>query len=282
MTIYQSIFPKVEIPHCTNLGEFLLSGFDNVANSTALINAENGESYTFQEVRDRAFSIASALLKKGFRKGDVLTIFSHNNPEYGILAIAVALLGGVTSTMNPLYTLEEAVYQIRDCGTRWLVCVPSNAEIAKAACLQSDTVKEIMVIGFVEGLIPFSILMQDDGAAYKEPALVNWKEDVAFLLYSSGTTGPPKGVMQSVYNVVATLSMIKYMNDLSAANQQSLFEGETAVLGLLPFFHAAGFTAGIIANLFLGSKLVIIPRFKPKVLLDAIVNHKVFAAKMHL
>src|SRR5207248_2435380 len=68
--------------------------------------------------------VATARARRGFKKGDVFAIYSPNLPEYAIVFLAVASLGGTVTTVNPLYTAGELANQLKDCGARVLITVP--------------------------------------------------------------------------------------------------------------------------------------------------------------
>ena len=77
--------------------------------------------------------VATGLAARGFRKGDVFAIYSPNVPEYAIAFHAVSLLGGINTTISPLYTVTELSAQLKDSGARYLVTVPACAEKAEQA-----------------------------------------------------------------------------------------------------------------------------------------------------
>src|SRR5206468_7053843 len=111
---------------------------------------------------------ATALSRRGFTKGDVFAIYSPNLPEYAIVFLAVATLGGTVTTVNPLYTAGELASQLKDCRAKLLVTVPAFLDKAKEASAQAGGVEDIYVFGTAEGARPFSELL----AAPPEPPTV--------------------------------------------------------------------------------------------------------------
>ena len=95
--------------------------------------------------------MASSLARKGFKKGEVFAIFSTNCPEYAVIFHAVAMLGGINTPLNPLYTAEEAAFQLRDAGARFLITAPLCLEKAAEAARKSGNIEELFVFGEVEG-----------------------------------------------------------------------------------------------------------------------------------
>lgn len=70
--------------------------------------------------------------------------------------------------------------------------------------------QDVFVFGIAKGLVPFKVLMEDNGSCFSGPVRVNCKNDTACLLYSSGTTGLPKGVMMTTYNIIAAMEVMRY------------------------------------------------------------------------
>ena len=107
--IVRSPDPDIVIPD-TPFAPYVLRQAERLANKPALIDGVDGRTYTYGEVAAIVRSLAAGLSHHGFRKGDVLALFSPNCPEYPIVILAVALLGGATTTINPTYTVDELVY----------------------------------------------------------------------------------------------------------------------------------------------------------------------------
>ncbi|HBB96947.1 MAG TPA: 4-coumarate--CoA ligase family protein, partial [Blastocatellia bacterium] len=159
---------------------------------TALVDGPTGRSLTYAEFEDAVRRTAASLAARGFKKGDVFAIFSTNCVEYAIAFHAVAILGGINTTLNPLYMAEEAAFQLRDAGAKFLVTAPLCIEKAKVAAEQAN-IEELFVFGEAEGATPFASLLESNGEV--PHVEINAKEDLVALPYSSGTTGLPKGVM---------------------------------------------------------------------------------------
>ena len=124
-----------------------------------------------------------------------------NSPEYGVVFHAVALAGGVVTTVNPTYTDGEVHHQLVDAGATRLVTIPMFLEVATKA-VQDTAVKEIFVIGEADGVASLSSLYGDPLAEQVPVDL----DDVVVLPYSSGTTGLSKGVMLTHRNLVANIA----------------------------------------------------------------------------
>ena len=162
----------------------------------------------------------------------MLAILSPNVPEYIIAFHAVASLGGVVTTVNPLYTVEEVGKQLKDAHAKYLVTIPQLLDKAREAAAGTG-VEELFVFGEAEGATPFALLLE--GGDVELPH-VDWnpRQDLVALPYSSGTTGVCKGVMLTHRNLVANLAQIKGSgHDWSNDN----------LICVLPLFHIYGLVA---------------------------------------
>jgi acyl-CoA synthetase (AMP-forming)/AMP-acid ligase II len=249
--IFKSAWPDVSIPEIP-LTPFVLRHAERLRDKPAIVDGPTGRSLTFGDVADQVRRVATALARRGFRKGDVLAIYSGNTPEYAVIFLAVASLGGVNTTANPLYTAGELASQLRDCRARFLVTQAPFLDKAREAAAAAG-VEEIFVFGTAEGARPFAELLD---APPTPPAVsIDVRHDVVALPYSSGTTGLPKGVMLTHHNIVANLHQCFGVTDWECAR-----EGDV-VPAFLPFFHIYGMVVIMALNLANGAVTVSIPRF---------------------
>src|SRR5512134_1069847 len=240
--------PPVTIPK-VSITDYVLRHAARLGDKPALIDGPTGRTLTYRQLVDGARRAAAGLARRGFRKGDVLAIYCPNVPEYAIVFLGVAMVGGVNTTVNPLYTADELANQLRDSGARFLVTVPPFLDKAREAAAKSG-VEEVFVLGAAEGARPFTDLLQ---AGDQPPAVtIDPAEDLVALPYSSGTTGLPKGVMLTHRNLVANLCQ----------GTTALLAGEgERLIAVLPFFHIYGLVVLMAAALSRGSTLVTMPRF---------------------
>jgi acyl-CoA synthetase (AMP-forming)/AMP-acid ligase II len=181
------------------------------------------------------------------------------------VALAVAARGGVVTTANPLYTPDELSRQLTDSGARMLVTVPPFLDTAGAAALSAG-VDDVLVLGQAPGFSSFSSLLQPDGAG-PAPEQVD-PDSVVALLYSSGTTGLPKGVKLTHRSLVTNILQVQTM--------LALGERDTLV-AVAPFFHTLGFTILLCQPLAHGATVVSLPRFELEGFLEAIQSHRATA-----
>src|SRR2546427_1321918 len=159
--IFRDPYSDVSIPE-VSLTDFIFRSLEQFKDKTALIDGPTGNALTYPEFADAVRRVAGTLAKRGFKKGDVFGIFSTNCPEYAIAFHAVAMLGGINTTLNPLYTAEEAAQQLKDAGAKFVVSAPKFADKAREAA-QASQVEELFVFGQDAGATPFDSLLESDG-----------------------------------------------------------------------------------------------------------------------
>lgn len=233
----------------TGLTQLLFDRVPGREDRAAIIDGPTGRTLTYGAWASSVRRVAAGLASRGFRKGDVFAIYSPNVPEYAIVFHAVSLIGGVNTTINPLYTPGEVAQQLTDCSATYLVTVPQCADKALQA-VRGTTVREVFVFGDAPGTTPFNTLLADGGAP--PDVSIDPREDLVALPYSSGTTGLPKGVMLTHHNLVANL--------VQSCGALAL-EGRDTTLGVLPFFHIYGLTVIMNLGLYSGVTIVTMPRF---------------------
>src|SRR5918912_3047807 len=135
----------LEIPNIA-LTPFVLEHAKEWAEEPALIDGMTGRQLTYRALVDGVNRVASALHRRGFRKGDVFAIFSPNLIEYPVAFHGVASAGGVVTTINSLYTPREINEQLRDSGARYLLTVPTFMDRAGEA-VKGLRIEEIFVFG---------------------------------------------------------------------------------------------------------------------------------------
>jgi acyl-CoA synthetase (AMP-forming)/AMP-acid ligase II len=211
----------------------------------------------------------SALLRRGFKQKDVLAVVLPNIPEYPIVLYGVIAIGGIATTLNPTYTVDEIAYQLKDSGASYVVTIPQHVEKVNTAAMKVG-IKDVFVFGEAEGFESFSnLILSDDGSLFQVYDPVDWKDEVVFLPYSSGTTGLPKGVMLTHYNMIGHTMIAMHEAFLP------LPESGGVMLGLLPMFHSYGLGVLLGLALYRGYKIVCIIGFEPEAFLKAIQNYRV-------
>jgi acyl-CoA synthetase (AMP-forming)/AMP-acid ligase II len=264
--IIRSEFPDVVIPE-VSITELVLGNAARWGDKPALIDGPSGRTLSYTQLAGAVRRAAAGLAAHGFSKGDVLGIYSPNVPEYVVAFHAAAILGGICTTVNPLYTVRELALQLGDCGAKFLLTVPPFMDNARAAAETVKSVREIFVFGEAEGATPFASLLTHGD----QPPQVSIDPhvDLLALPYSSGTTGLPKGVMLTHHNLVSEMATINGRPDI-------VFPGEHDVLlAFLPFFHIYGVVMFLTFGLWRGATIVSTPRFDLEQYLDMVQRYGV-------
>ncbi|HEY4601127.1 MAG TPA: long-chain-fatty-acid--CoA ligase [Cerasibacillus sp.] len=252
-----------------------------------------GKEMSFQEVYDQSIRFASYLQQLGVQKGDRVAVMLPNSPQAVISYYGSLLVGAIVVQTNPLYKERELAYQLNDSGAKVIVCLdilfPMVSKVKRETDLEHIIVTGIkdylpfpknMIYPFIQrkqyGVVVrpeqssdthlWPTIMKADTKGYKE-VKVDPKEDLALLQYTGGTTGYPKGVMLTHYNLVSNTQMCQAW--IYKAKQ-----GEEIVLGVLPFFHVYGMTAVMNLSIMFGSKMVLLPKFDPEEVLKTIEKQK--------
>ncbi|KAJ7966942.1 4-coumarate-CoA ligase [Quillaja saponaria] len=236
---------------------------------TAYIDAATGRHLTYSELWRDVDSVAASLSNMGIRKGHVILIISPNSIYFPVVCHAVMSVGAIITTSNPLNTNREIAKQIDDykpvlafttqqlvhklTGTTNLSIVLLDEDINAAALMTEGNI----VTTLVE-------MMRRDSSGGRVRDRVD-QEDTATLLYSSGTTGPSKGVMLSHKNLIAmTQSII----------QSHFAEGKKTYICTVPMFHVYGMGVFVTALLGVGTTIVILSKFGIHDLCSAVEKYR--------
>ncbi|HZV95331.1 MAG TPA: 4-coumarate--CoA ligase family protein [Candidatus Nitrosocosmicus sp.] len=260
-----STSPQVSIPD-VSITDYVLRHAARLGDKPALIDGPTGRTITYGGLAESVRRAAAGLHRIGFRKGDVFAIYSPNLPEYAVIFLAVASVGGVNTTVNPLYTADELAKQLQDSRARFLVTVAPFLDKAQEAARKSG-VEAVYVFGAAEGARPFAELLQGGGDPPK--VALDPGKDLVVLPYSSGTTGLPKGVMLTHRNLVANLCQCEGMQNFEAFSERDV------VIAVLPFFHIYGMVVIMMLGLAGGGTIVSMPRFDLAEFLGLVQKHKV-------
>lgn len=265
--IHRSQFRDVEIPD-TPVWKLVMERFERYGERLAIVDGPSGQGITYARMLCDVERAAKGLHAAGLRCGDVFAFCCPNLPEYGVALLAVNRLGGVATTMNPMYTAEEIAHQLRETRAQFLLTVPALVERCLEAC-KGTAVREVISVGAAPGTTEFATLLTADGELPEVERDV--RTHLAALPYSSGTSGVPKGVMLSDYNVVAQLQQAQVMLTRK--------EGDV-LLAVLPFFHIYGLMLILLDGLRHGATLVSMQRFDLLPFLECVQRHRVTVAPL--
>jgi acyl-CoA synthetase (AMP-forming)/AMP-acid ligase II len=265
--IYRSSLAEVSPPN-QSLTEYILADSATRADKNAIVDGPSGRALTYGTLSVRIRQVANGLSRRGFGKGDVFALYCPNLPEYAVAFHGVASLGGINTTINPLYTPKELNRQLSDADAKLVLTVPPFLENVREG-VQGTNVEEVFVLGEAEGATHFAALLDNDG---DPPAVaIDPDRDLVVLPYSSGTTGLQKGVMLSHRNLVANIEQSL------AAFEGGLRESDV-VMGVLPFFHIYGMVVVMSLTLRVGSTVISMPRFDLEQFLGLMQKHRATGA----
>jgi 4-coumarate--CoA ligase len=252
--MFTSPYADVKIPEVT-IYEYLFGGLSGEdLDRTALVDGTSGAEMTYRQLINRIDATAGWLASHGAGPGTTVGLFCPNVPAFAVVFHGVLRAGAAVTTVNALYTAEEVGGQLSDAGASWLFTVSPFLERAQAAALAAGIPAERLVVldGGDLAAAGHPSLADVLDAGLPAPTLSIDPHAAAVVPYSSGTSGKPKGVLLSQYNLVANVA------------QSSAFFRVTpddVLLAVLPFFHIYGLT--VLLNLALGERatLVTMPKF---------------------
>jgi 4-coumarate--CoA ligase len=204
---------------------------------------KTGKELTVKELITEAHSIAVSLIKRGITKSDIILCFSANNLEYAVLMFAIYFLGNTFTPVKPTNGVFELKNQIKDSGSTFIFTSMSNTHIVDKIVNDhnnSDLREQIKLVVVFDGthnhFLPFTKLLSEgkDEKLQRIPYFdVNPKKDLFAIVYTSGTTGLPKGAMLTHYNAVACFKEFNtYFNVFFGFNLR--------IGGIYPFGHISG------------------------------------------
>jgi len=240
-----------------------------------------GKTLTYREIGQLVDRTAAGLQALGVKRGTKVGLFMPNCPTFIVYYFATLKAGGTVVNYNPLYTLEELTFQVRDSETELMVTLDLKVLFDKVEALMRAGTLERAVVASFAALLPgaksvlFKLFKGKElahpdksavsrnvvrdadvlagGGKFLQPP-IDPMNDVAVLQYTGGTTGTPKGAMLTHANISVNCQQ-------AAAWATNLKSGEERTLAALPFFHVFAMTAVMNFALQEGAEIVIMPRF---------------------
>lgn len=247
--------------------------------------------WAYQEYRERANAVAKGLLALGLKKGDHIAILAANLPEWPLLMLGAAKAGLVLMTINPVLQAAEIEYILKQGDARALFFMANVRTIDHLATIRSLTIpgarngevtsERLPMLRYVSllGMPPAGLLQQEGwrpthlremsagGDAISDEALAERQasvspSDPAILMYTSGTTGLPKGALLSHYALVNGAVIGMELNTL-LFQRAGLARKDLRTCVMLPFFHLGGLMVGILMPLYVGGTTCPLLAFDP-------------------
>jgi long-chain acyl-CoA synthetase len=214
---------------------------------------------SYDELLDGARRVTSLLRSRGIGPGDRVGLVLPNVPPFPVLFYGALGAGAVVVPMNPLLKAREVQYYLEDSGAAivfaWHAMADEAGKAAEAVGIDCISVEPSELVGLLAAQEPA------DGVVERED------DDTVVLLYTSGTTGQPKGAELTHANLATN----------AALSAETLVElsPDDVVMGCLPLFHCFGLTCGLNAAVLSGACLTLVPRFDPAKALEVIGRDKV-------
>jgi long-chain acyl-CoA synthetase len=215
------------------------------------------EAVTYAQLAARARALAAGLQRLGIGRGAKVALCLPNSPALITSFYGAWLAGATVVPINPMAKGSELRQQLGDAGVSLLIAVADVATTPSAVAGQMGiplVLSSARMSSSLARAIPFEELLTEDERRLKVAA-IDPHEDVAVILYTSGTTGTPKGAMLTHKNIVA--------NTVQFAEWYALESGTETCIGVLPMFHSGGMSGAMNIPLYAGATLVILSRFRP-------------------
>jgi long-chain acyl-CoA synthetase len=251
-----------------------------------------GEPYSYRRLQELSRRFSAALYGLGVRSGDRVFLYLSNCTQWVVAYLSILRMGAVAVPVSPLYTPNEITYMINDSGAETVICQDTNISYIEEV-LPKTPLKRIIftniadllplwkrTVGFLFDRIPrgqvkrgehvhsFVKLLREAGPQAPEPN-INPSESLAYILYTGGTTGPPKGVPGT------HAFMNRMMKDYHGVVQGFIEPGEGVLIMVNPLFHIMGKMTFLSLGLSLGNTTVLMPAPQVDATLKAIERHKV-------
>jgi crotonobetaine/carnitine-CoA ligase len=206
---------------------------------------------SYAEFQNAVSRAARMLVEKGLGKSDRLAVMAPNSDAYLILFFAAARIGAILVPVNPDFGVEEAGYILRHAGVSAVACTSDNVSVALAAGAGMAEAPWFMLLQGASDSVPGFDELLKSTTRVSLPEDVSG-EDVCLILYTSGTTGFPKGVMHTQRNLILAGE---------AFVERMVLQPEDRLLVVLPLFHINALFYSLGGALAAGASLVLVPKF---------------------
>ena len=237
--------------------ELLKRQFKENAAKAAIIY--HNEVLTFGQLKKEAEKVGAFFQERGLEKGDRVVLYTPEKLPFLIIHLGIILSGGVSLPLNFKFTKDEMTYFLKDSGARFVFVSPKQAVLVKGIKDKCPELKEVIELT--------KIMEIDVSKKFREVDIE--VEDNCFILYSSGTTGQPKGVIHTHQNVAKSLLALQKCWE---------FTPEDILLNVLPLFHIHGLSFAAHLSLISGSSMILEDKFHPIKTMEKIKDATVFMA----
>ncbi len=218
--------------------------------------------YTYAELDTAINRVGNALRGLGVGRGDRVAIYLPNMPTFVIAYYAIQKIGAIAVSLNSMLKRQEVEFILSDCGAKALFT--TGEMLAHVPVEELPALEHVIVVdGDPAGHTPLDRLVERASATLTAADMA--PDEPAAILYTSGTTGFPKGATLSHRNVVSNMYSTVHHTGLVPDDRLMLF---------LPLFHVFGQNFIMNGGFTAGATLVLLPRFEPEAVLDAIQHHR--------
>ncbi|GMV93628.1 MAG: long-chain-fatty-acid--CoA ligase [Candidatus Hydrogenedentota bacterium] len=252
-----------------NLAHYLEMSAESVPDRTAVMLDEY--RFTYAEVNAFAKRVANVLVDKGIEKGDKVAIMIPNTPHFPMVYYGILNAGATVVPVNVLLKSHEIQYYLEDSDAKVFVVWRGFYDEAVQAFHETDTCHHLLVVSTPEdmesppeGEMLMPLLL---GVSHEFDLIETMPDDTAVILYTSGTTGHPKGAELTHFNM--------FFNAYYTKEKIIRSGGEDVILAVLPLFHSFGQTCILNAGLMAGSTITMVPQFDTERVIKTIERDRV-------
>ena len=250
-----------------------------------------GDKFTFKKLKELIDRFSTGLSELGVKKGDKVILYISNSPQWIIANFAIQKLGAVVVPVSPIYTSEELKYMIKDAEVNTVICHDTNFGYVEAVDREIK-LKNIIVtnicdlnsplkkfIGFLYDRIPEGKVRKGENIRWFKDLLkyppeppevdIDPYKDLAYIMYTGGTTGFPKGVPGT------HMTEVSYVKDVMDRFKGYIYEGNDTIIMINPLFHIMAKGFAIITGLNFGNKIILMPYPVIDAILREIERYKV-------
>lgn len=226
-----------------------------------------GKERTYAQLAADIEYCAGAFEWRGIGQGDKVALLLPNCEEFLISYYAIIGLGATVVPINPTYKPQEIAYILTDAQVKGVVAMGQIAEGFVKMAEQEPAISKLLILTThspVAGLESVSDLLTEQKIPTHWPELKD--DDVAVLLYTSGTTGRPKGAMLTHKNMIS---------NARSTGEHIEFSAEDVIICVLPMFHVFCMTVCMNMSVLFGSRMIILPRFSPQETIETIKKQQI-------
>jgi len=223
-----------------------------------------GERWNYGEFFQRVQALAGGLIEFGLKPGDRVALYLGASPEFIESFYAVVYAGGVVLPINYQWKASELSFALKNSQVRFLIFTSEKAEEIKKLDFSGLSLERVIIVNgkAQENWVDYSRLFSHRAISPRDET----DAQLAGIIYTSGATGNPKGVMLSHKNYLANLSQINAILDIRETDR---------FLGILPFFHVLGLMVLVLLPIYSGASLVLFSEFSTRKVLTALRDFQI-------